>query len=228
MKAFIIHTVHPKSKHYAQRALDSFRNYKGWEPELFLGVDTTTLPLYEGRFRLKTKPRSRAADFLRKDPKRYPVKKSCSFNHYRLFKLCEQLNEPIAVIEHDSHCVGDWKGVKFQDVLVLNARSATKQKALKDYTFTKDMLQKGVHPINLGLLYRHDPLMADAHIMPGTAAYAVTPEGAAKMIKVYETIGWEQSDHIINTGYVKIQTIIPELFTFKLPNLKMSHGENML
>lgn len=44
------------------------------------------------------------------------------------------------------------------------------------------------------------------------------------MIKAYEKDGWEQSDFIINTNYVRIQTIVPELFTFKLHNLAMSHG----
>lgn len=44
------------------------------------------------------------------------------------------------------------------------------------------------------------------------------------MIEAYETIGWEQSDFMLNSSVVRIQTLSPELFTFKLPNLKTSLG----
>ena len=61
-------------------------------------------------------------------------------------------------------------------------------------------------------------------MMPGTAAYAITPKGAKRLIENLSTTGWEQSDYFINTFNVKIQTASPEYFTFKLKNLNMSHG----
>ena len=60
-------------------------------------------------------------------------------------------------------------------------------------------------------------------MMPGTAAYAITPKGAKKLLS-HLYLGWEQSDYYINTKSVNIQYILPENFTFKLPNLRMSHG----
>lgn len=229
MKAFIIHTPHEKSIKYAGKALESFEPYTGWEPELFDGVTLETLSKYEDMFQIKTKEKSRAAGFYIHDRDMYTIKKCCSFNHYRLFNRCVELNEPIAVIEHDSHCIGDWEDIKFEDILVMNVQSALTQNSLRNILRqNRNKVPTGLHNINIkGLGYRHDPKINGSHIMPGTASYAVTPEGASKMIDVYENIGWEQSDFIINTAYVRIQTIMPELFTFKLPNLATSHGKNL-
>ena len=184
---------------------------------------------WHNMYSLKTKENSRAAAFYLHDSDIYMIKKCCSFNHYRLFNRCVELNEPIAIIEHDSHCIGDWKDFKFEDILVMNIQSALTQNSLRNIIKKNTNIPKsGLHDINIkGLCYRHDPKINGCHIMPGTASYAVTPEGARKMIDVYENIGWEQSDFIINTAYVQIQTIMPELFTFKLPNLATSHGHNL-
>ncbi len=226
MKTFIIYIDHPKSIDYASQCLKSFEHFSGWEPELFEGITVDTLPTYEEQYNIKMKELSRASDFFNNHPKKYKIKKSCSLNHYRLFRKCVELNEPIAVVEHDSHCMKDWENAKFDDVLVLNAASAIKQQVLKHiWPINRHKIPDGIQDICFnGLVYKFSEDWKGAHIMPGTAAYAITPMGAQKMIDVYENIGWEQSDFIINTHNVRIQTIVPELFTFKLPNLKMSHG----
>lgn len=61
-------------------------------------------------------------------------------------------------------------------------------------------------------------------MIPGTAAYAVTPKGAKKLLDSLHKNGWEQSDFFINTFNVKMQYTIPEYFTFKHSNLNTSHG----
>jgi len=229
VKAFIIHTGSGQSLEYANRSLDSFCCFKGWSPQLFQGVTPKTLPEFEKRYPLEMQPASRVADFLKQ--KRHSLlaaKKSCSLNHYRLFKICAELGEPIAVIEHDSLCVGDWPDEGWQDILVLNADSAFDQASLKRLRYKNYRFKPGVNGAHFnGLYYRHDPEIFGAVMMPGTAAYAVTPQGAEKMIKVYEEKGWEQSDYIINSAHVEIETLMPELFTFILPNLKTSHGLNL-
>lgn len=238
MKAFIIYISSVKSVEYANRCLASFERFSGWEPELFEGLTTETLDQYEsaaGYF--KTKSPSRAEQYCVANTTKCRVKKCCSLNHYRLFNRCVELNEPIAVIEHDSHCIGDWKKYNFEDVLVMNAHSAIHQDVLRpilsqniDKSGNLRGTSPGIQDINFtGLRYQTlDPNLTGHHIMPGTAAYAITPTGARKMIAAYHTYGWEQSDFMINTGYVRIQMVTPELFTFKLPNLSMSHGENIL
>jgi len=228
MKAFIIYIPDAQSIEYADAAKQSFLAFNGWSPELFLGITPETLSVVESQYNIKTKPRSRATDFYNNNYTTYTTKKCCSLNHYILFKKCVVLNEPIAIIEHDAHCVGDWQYEDFDDILVMNICSALTQSTLLPIiNMNKCPTIPGINNINInGLNYRHDPDINGAHMMPGTAAYAVTPHGAQKMIEVYENIGWEQSDFIINTAYVTIQTIVPELFTFKLPNLSMSHGSN--
>lgn len=235
MKAFIIHVdTNSTSVEYANKVMHSFAGKMGWEPELFVGVNLNTLSEYEQKYNISTKRKSRAEDFFKTDIKRYTTKKCCSLNHYRLFRICLEINEPIAVIEHDSFCIDSLPThIEWEDVLVLNGNSALKQSQLypikhKNKELIKTGFANGINDICIdGLVYRHDPEINGSHLMPGTAAYAITPRGAKKMIDVYENIGWEQSDFIINTAYVRIQTIVPELFTFKLPNLSMSHGKNL-
>ncbi len=226
MRVYIIHIPHTDSIRYAQAAELSFAKFSGWKPELFLGITKETLPDFEKQYPLNIKEKSRAMDFYNTDRNLYSIKKCCSMNHYRLFLKCVELDEPITIIEHDSHCIGDWKNIIFDDICVLNSESAIQQEVLQPIQhINQQPVKQGIADINYsGLHYRHDPKINGSHIMPGTAAYAVTPAGADKMIKVYENIGWEQSDFIINTAYVRIQTIVPELFTFRLPNLSMSHG----
>ena len=229
MKAFIIYvSVNKKSKEYANYALKSFNNKNGWQPELFSGITPNTLFEFEEKYPIKTKLNSRAMIFWKTDKKRYYVKKSCSMNHYRLFKKCIELDKPISIIEQDSYCISDWNNVDFNDILLLNIQSAIEKHPSGEIRRGDHQIKDGLNDLNMiGMNYRHDPKLSHGIMIPGTAAYAITPIGAKKMINIYENIGWEQSDFIINTAYVNIQTIVPELFTFKLPNLQMSHGINL-
>lgn len=227
MKAFIIHTHHNKSVEYAKKALNSFKEYDGWEPQLFIGITSDTLPTWEIKYPFKMKTDSRVQGFFKNDKRKYMAKKSCALNQYRLWEICVELNEPIAIIEHDSHCIDDWKDYEFDEVLVMNIMSAIRQNALRDkYEKRKRSIKKGIHDIDIDLLYKHDPIK-NKHMMPGLAAYAIKPSGAQSLMNVFQNIGWEQGDHTVNTGHVRIQTIVPQLFTFKLPNLRMSHGRNI-
>jgi GR25 family glycosyltransferase involved in LPS biosynthesis len=61
-------------------------------------------------------------------------------------------------------------------------------------------------------------------MVPGTAAYAITPKGAAKMLQVTEERGLEQSDFILNDMNVVIEYLNPSPVKFNNINLKTSHG----
>lgn len=131
MRTFIIYIQHPKSIAYAKECLLSFKRYTGWEPELFEGITPATLPQFENYYPLKIREKSRVSSFWKDDKTRYYTKKACSMNHYKLFKHCIKINEPIAVIEHDSHCIGNWECPFFDNVLVLNIKSAMARPVLE-------------------------------------------------------------------------------------------------
>ena len=59
---------------------------------------------------------------------------------------------------------------------------------------------------------------------PGTAAYALTPKGARRLLDALETHGIDQSDFFINSMNVSMDYISPAPVKFNSKNLKTSHG----
>lgn len=61
-------------------------------------------------------------------------------------------------------------------------------------------------------------------MVPGTAAYAVTPKGARKLLEAFKTNGFEQSDFFINDKNVKIQYLKPAICKFNKEYITTSWG----
>ena len=111
--------------------------------------------------------------------------------------------------------------------MILNIDSAFKQPTfghvelkLKYFIGVGNYLDPSVTPLR----YYKPTIFLDSYMVPGTAAYAVTPQGATKLLNAASIHGWDQSDFFINTSIVDIRYILPELFSFKYKNLNMSHG----
>lgn len=225
MKSFVIYVKdHKKSEQYASICLESCIDK--FDAELFEGVTPETLSSYEEKYTFDYMSPSRVEDMKKESDILYKTKKSCFLNHVRLWEKCVELNQPIAVIEQDSHCVRSWDNTEFDEVLILNVESALfKQKIIKEFwkktNKTPPTLENGLHDYSSGLIYHRNNKWHNGSLIPGTAAYAVTPKGAKKLLTSVQE-GWEQSDHFVNTKNVKIQYMMPEYFTFKLPNLNMS------
>jgi GR25 family glycosyltransferase involved in LPS biosynthesis len=229
MKSFVIYVKSSeKSRQYAEASLQSCWN--NFEAELFEGVERATLQEWDDKlYNLSPIVNSRAVGHFLDTKERYETKKSCFLNHVRLWQKCVELNETIAIIEHDAHCVRSWDNIQFDELLILNITSAFKQTVF-------DNIRSKVEAIDLGfglkqysqspLKYTKNNLFKDSLMMPGTAAYAVTPKGAKRLLSHLEH-GWEQSDYYINTKSVNIEYVVPEYFSFRLPNLRMSHGESL-
>lgn len=225
MKTFIVRVKNnEKSENYAQ---DCLKSCKGkFDAELFDGVNPSTLEYWSNIYKLEPMAQSRAIGHQLASKKIYDAKKSCFLNHVRLWNKCVELNEPIAFIEHDAHCINAWDNKPFDELLILNIKSALNQEVFK-------LLKNQVDKINFGLgiceykqsplVFKKNPKFHGGLMMPGTAAYAITPKGAKRLLS-HLHMGWEQSDYYINTKSVRIQYANPEYFTFKLPNLQMSHG----
>lgn len=226
MKSFVIYVKgHKKAEQYANNCVNSCKG-TGFEAELFEGVTPKTLDQYE-EHTYEDLPGSRIESFKAENEKIYLTKKSCFTNHVRLWKRCVELNQPIAVIEQDSHCVWKWDNRQFRDVLILNVDSAFRQPVFQHIRF-KPEYQLGMHRYDnysvTPLIYRKDSRYKGSFMMPGTAAYAVSPAGAKKLLKAADKYGWEQSDFFINSHIVMMEYAMPEYFSFKYENLNMSHG----
>ena len=226
MKAFIIYIKnHTKSEEYANTCLSSCNNK--FQAELSEGVTPESLDHYEKVHDFTRIVPSRVNNFYKENKTLFYTKKSCFMNHVRLWHKCVELNHPIAIIEQDSFCIKNWDNIQFDELLILNVKSAFNQKVFEHLwkKHNKPLFNDGVQDYNANVLkYYFDNKFKNHHMMPGTAAYAITPKGAKRLIENLSTTGWEQSDYFINTFNVKIQTASPEYFTFKLKNLNMSHG----
>lgn len=226
MKAYIIYIEnHDPSLTYARHCLNSCKEY--FDAELFKATAPLNIDEYTQIKDYEPIQPSRAFDFKsqsRRADRRmtYLAKKSIFITATRLWQKCVEMDEPIVVLEHDSICVREWDNPEFKDVLILNGESSWTQKNIR--TLKPKNNPEGVHPLNSGLKYRFNNKFKGAMMMPGAAAYAIKPHAAQKLLDAANQYGWEQNDHFINTSLVSIESIVPEYFTFKLPNLKTSHG----
>ena len=79
-------------------------------------------------------------------------------------------------------------------------------------------------PENYPLKYRHENLWKESDMAPGTAAYAITPDGAKKMLMAIAKYGIDQSDFMINSFNLKMEYLIPSPVKFNKINLSTSYG----
>lgn len=228
MKSFIIYVKgHAKSEEYAEQCLLSMKG--GFSVQLFEGATAESFDHWQEYFKFPEIENARLLAFKQENLHRYKTKKACVFNHARLWEKCIELDEPVCFIEQDSHCIREWNNLDFDEVLILNAESALLKRG-----------DIGVNPLHLRMYcanmdegvndwseaptkyYRKNRMLGCAH-NPGNAAYCFTPKGAKKLLHAAQK-GVDQGDLFINTSNVRMQYVMPEYFTFKLPNLGMSHG----
>ena len=228
MKSYIIHIKnHSASKAQARDCLLSCA--KKFDAELFAGVTPDTLGDYELKYSFIEMNPSRANDYFFQNQKKYKTKKSCFMNHVRLWHKCVERNEPIAVLEHDAICKRKWDNVEFDECLILNLNSAVyfnrniKKNLEGKYTY-KHHGTTDVREADYKFKYWKENIWKGGTLIPGTAAYAITPKGAQRLIDSVYKNGWDQSDFFINGNNVHLQYASPEYFKFNERNLKTSWG----
>jgi GR25 family glycosyltransferase involved in LPS biosynthesis len=119
-----------------------------------------------------------------------PGIQGCFYSHYRLWQKCVELNEPIAIWEDDIVLVRPYKPVEWTDVLVLALGHPAKTDKYRHYYDSPE----------------GDPTAADYYqsSMPGCCGYAIKPETAKKLLKVYSKT-YLPADNAINQHHVIIQ-----------------------
>jgi GR25 family glycosyltransferase involved in LPS biosynthesis len=222
MRSFIVYVKgHEKSEQYMNSCMSSCLDM-GFDAEPLEGVTPATLDQYD---QYPEAENGRSTSFKLNNPKTYLTKKSCFTNHIRVWKNCIELNEPVAFIEQDSYCIRKLDSLSFDELLVLNIQSAFKQPVFSHVKNKPYNFDFGVNDYsNSPLIYNKVNSFYGSLMIPGTAAYAISPRGAKRLLDNLEKYGWDQSDFFINTKNVRIQYVYPEYFTFKYPNLNMSHG----
>lgn len=168
---------------------------------------------------------SRVRIFENDNHKKYLAKKACFSNHIRLWKECVKLDEPIIVLEHDAIAVKKWDNPEFEDVLVLNIGSAFGRSIFNSTRPGLEFYKEGINKLEgTKLKYNRNNIYKNSYMIPGTASYAITPQGAKKLLVALVENGWEQSDYFINTYNVDIRYSAPDYFKLNQNNLHLSHG----
>lgn len=194
MKAFVIVLSKiPESLTTAQQTLSKLKKY-GLDAELWEGTyghEVEEIFAQEGRtlnpISFKGVP---VDDEYRALCSRLGVM-GCFYSHYRLWKHCVELNEPILIFEDDALLVRGFEPVQWRDVLLLATG-----KNVHVLDFYKEKLENPT-----GLPMAVNP---KGKVMPGAVGYGLTPRGAAKLTEYYKTT-YLPADNAMNTMVVKLQ-----------------------
>lgn len=225
MKVQITYIDKPESIQQAEVSLKSFLDH-GWDAELVEGITPQTLN--EDDFPYADLVDGRLASFRVNEPDKYPIKKSCLFNNLKFCERVIEANEPMVFAEQDAICIGPWQNWFFDDYLCLTFEYAFQPPtalAKPPYNTWYHMSLNGVQdfPRNYPLKYYKESLYNRYIMAPGTAAYALTPSGAKKLLRAAEQHGLEQSDFIINARNVRMQYVYPSPAKYNKVNLNLSH-----
>jgi glycosyl transferase family 25 len=118
-----------------------------------------------------------------------PGVQGCFLSHYRLWKRCLELAEPILIFEDDVIIYRPLIPVEFLDVLVI-CLGAVKRRRYEHYLYNPSGTASA-------RLY-------DNATMPGACGYVIKPEAAEKLVKTYEN-SYLAADNSICQPLVKIQ-----------------------
>tara|TARA_Y100000389_G_scaffold204831_1_gene259995 strand:- start:10386 stop:11081 length:696 start_codon:yes stop_codon:yes gene_type:complete len=230
MKAFIIHIKGNKTSERTAGWVHESCVEFGYEPEMFEGITPKTLHKWDKKYNLAVMKPSHMYDRqIGKNGTKYTYecKYSNFLNHYTLWNKCIELNEPIIILEHDVFAVKAWDA-DFDEMLVLNMHSGLHQNIF-DST-SKPSLIEGIHTyVNPFLNYKAKNIWLNAGMIPGSAAYAISPKGAKRIIANVKKHGWDKADYIINTKSIRMQYVFPDYFElshYVFGNQRTSHGEN--
>jgi len=226
MKAFVHYVKgHSESESQAVQALESFRKFK-WDAHLVEGITPETLN--EDEFDFPLIDGGRLIGFYEKGERTYAIKKSCISNQIRLWRKVVEENETMAFVEHDAIAIGK-PCYEVNEVLCLNVDYAFQPPSvlgtLQQFKGYQPPLALSPLPLppEYPLKYYKTNLYKNCNMIPGTAAYAVSPAGAKKLLQAAESYGIDQSDFFINTYNVRIEYLSPSPVRFNKKNLNLSH-----
>lgn len=227
MKGYVIYIKgHEKSEAQANQALKSFKKYK-WDVVLREGITKNKVKNTE-EYSTEIIDNSRLHNFKIEDYNKYLTKLSCAINHVQFWKEVVAADEPMCFFEHDTICTQHKEQYDFEDYLILNAEFVFRPPNKLGLQQFKDFVWPSFGvcdlPENYPLLYYRNNIWKNSMMVPGTAAYAISPSGAQKMLDAVDKHGLDQSDFMINSSNLRIQYINPSPVKFNTVNLSTSYG----
>ena len=227
MKGQIVYIKgHDRSQKQANQALQSFNKYK-WDVELKAGNTKNNIKnFYPGHYTIIAN--SRLHNFREENYNKYQTKISCAFNHVHFWEKVISEDQPMCFLEHDAICCMTSEEYDFEEYLILNAEFVFKSpnklglRQFKDFTWPSF----GINdlPESYPLKYYKENVWKGYNMAPGTGAYAITPQGAKKLLSAINKYGFDQSDFMINSFNIRMQYLNPSPIKFNTINLSTSYG----
>ena len=119
-----------------------------------------------------------------------PGIKGCFYSHYRLWKKCVELNEPILIFEDDIVLSRPYTPIEWKDVLIVALGHPKKSPNWMKYLENPDGKPAAIE-------YTHSS-------MPGCCGYAIKPHAAKKLLETYNNT-FLPADNAINAKVVTIE-----------------------
>jgi glycosyl transferase, family 25 len=117
--------------------------------------------------------------------------RGCFHSHYRAWKACVDLQEPVAIFEDDVLFFRGYVPVEFNDVLILSlGKKSFYQEPYKSFLENPTGEAKALPWRNFS--------------MPGASGYILKPHAASSLVKFYRQY-YMQADNAINKNIVDIQ-----------------------
>lgn len=120
-----------------------------------------------------------------------PGVKGCFYSHYRLWRHCLAIGEPIAIFEDDVKFFRGYIDVEFEDILVVSlGKSSFLSDPWKTFLENPSGDPKAIPWKN--------------YSMPGASGYVIKPHAASALVKFYRNY-YTPADNAINKSIVNIQ-----------------------
>ena len=209
----IYNSSNDQSVKNANHCLNSFAKFYSWSPKLFDGCTPYTLSDFDEKYKISNDRSARQPGHSH-----YESKKSCFYSHFSLWLKCIELNENIAIVEHDTYCIGDLPiSFKFDGIVQFSAESILRiynNRFIGFYDIYKK-LPPGLHSVEnfppISFLGKHY-----GHCIASNTAYGITPHVAKILVDDCIKNGWMQNDLLMSTSLCKVEVMVPSFIAYDL------------
>ena len=205
MKAYVITLNNNQySQQCAQRCIESAKKH-GLEVEKFTATDRETawltMELYDLEWtwaEYNTRQSFCPKTGLHQHP--YGAKDlravvGCAMSHFRLWKKCVYLNEPICILEHDAVFINDFPHeIDFHGICQLNNPTGCTPRGNQ---WAKTMIQRGGSGVFPKTWIREPGERATPDGLAGNSAYVIKPHAAKELIDLCYDVGVWPNDALM-------------------------------